>query len=111
MIIEAKETWNTLTFTWTGTTTQTWNIHIMQIGCTEPWKPSAGCLQYFTGVTGNLYSYNYAGGVHLANQQYTNCIRTEQGYCSITYTEVLTGDLCTGDYIVIPSGGASVGAT
>ncbi len=27
----------------------------------------------------------WSGGVMLANQQYTNCIRQEQGYCSITY--------------------------
>lgn len=127
MLLEAKDTCNTMTFTWTGTDTQLWNIHIMQIQCTEPWKPPEGCLQYFTGTSGYINSYNYAGGVHLANQQYTNCIRTEQGYCSIKYTEVgtdgfqmsaiapntevLTGGLCTSDYIIIPSGGISVGAT
>ena len=127
MIIEAKDTCNTITFTWTNTDTQTWNIHIMQIACSAAWRPGAGCLQYYTGVQGSIFSYNYGGGVHLANQHYTNCIRTEQGYCSITYTEVgttgfqissiapstevLTGDLCTGDYIVIPSGGLSNGAT
>ena len=127
MILDAKDTCNTLTFTWTATETQTWNIHIMQISCTEPWRPADGCLQYFTGTEGNIYSYNYAGSHHLANQHYTNCIRTELGYCSITYTEVgtdgfqissiapstvvLTGDLCTGDYVIIPSGGLSNGAT
>ena len=31
------------------------------------------------GTSGYIYSYNYAGGYHLANQDYTNCIRTEQG--------------------------------
>ena len=28
------------------------------------------------GSTGTIASYNYAGGVHLANQEYTNCIRS-----------------------------------
>ena len=45
-------------------------------------------MQYFTGVTGYIYSYNYAGGYHLANQKYTNCVRPEQGYCSIEFTPV-----------------------
>ena len=36
--------------------------------------------------SGTVYSYNYQGGIHLANQQYNNCIRTEEGYCSIAYT-------------------------
>ena len=38
------------------------------------------------GVTGTLQSYNFAGGIHLANQDYTICVRQEAGYCSIEYT-------------------------
>lgn len=34
---------------------------------------------------GHVYSYNYQGGVHLANQEYTNCIRQEEGYCKNSY--------------------------
>ena len=37
-------------------------------------------------MTGTLQSYNFAGGIHLANQDYTICIRQEAGYCSIEYT-------------------------
>ena len=37
-------------------------------------------------MTGTLESYNFAGGIHLANQDYTVCIRQEAGYCSIEYT-------------------------
>ena len=40
------------------------------------------------GATGFIQSYNYAGGLHLANQDYSACIRTERGYCSISYTQV-----------------------
>jgi len=125
MYLEAKETCNTLTFTWTASESQTWNIHIMQIECDEPWKPQSGCLQYFTGTTGTINSYNFDESHHLANQQYRNCIRTELGYCSISFTEiesdgfqissiapsttVLTGDLCTTDYVIIPGGGATPG--
>ena len=131
MILDARDECNTLSFTWTSSTTRSWNIHIMQIACTATWRPPQGCLQYFTGTTGYIYSYNYAGGYHLASQQYTNCIRAEAGYCSIAYTAVSTtsfqlslitptaspaaigavGDSCTQDYISVPIGGQTAGAT
>ena len=131
MILQAKDECNTLFFTWSKSNTRNWSIHIMQIACTATWKPPEGCLQYFTGTTGYIYSYNYAGGYHLASQHYTNCIRAEQGYCSIAYTAVSTtsfqvslitptaspasigavGDSCTQDYIIIPTGGPIAGST
>ena len=49
MILEAQDACNSLTFTWTTSTTRTWNIHTQQILCTDPHKPPEGCLQYFTG--------------------------------------------------------------
>ena len=47
-----------------------------------------GCLQYYTGVSGTLQSFNYDGtnGRHLSNQDYSICIRTEFGFCSIIYS-------------------------
>ena len=79
------------------------------------------------GTSGTIKSYNYDGGYHLANQQYNNCIRTEAGYCSISYAAVSDttfqisliapapgaaiaqiGDSCTQDWIVIPGGGSTV---
>ena len=105
--------------------------------------PPPGCTQYFTGAlsyldltcsenhgnisgaTGFIQSYNYAGGLHLANQDYSACVRTERGYCSIGYTATdatsfqissqnpntatdtgaYVGDSCTTDYIeVMPTG-------
>jgi len=124
MILEAKENCNTLSFTWTSSTTRSWNIHIMQIPCTATWKPPEDCRQYFTGTTGYIYSYNYQGSYHLASQQYMNCIRPEQGYCSIAYSAITfqvssttatatstVSDSCSQDYIQISGGGASAGAT
>ena len=32
-------------------------------------------MQWYTGTTGYIKSYNYDEGVHLANQQYSACIR------------------------------------
>ena len=122
MIVGAREDCNRLNFMWTDSTTRAWDIRISQISCTASWRPPADCLQWFTGTSNEIYSYNYAGGYHLANQDYTNCVRTEQGYCSIAYTAVSTtsfqisgqtppttatavvGPTCTLDFITIPQG-------
>lgn len=125
MILESQSECNTLTFTWTVSGTRSWNIHVMQIACTAEWRPSPGCLQWFTGTTGTISSYNYLGSTQIANQLYSVCIRSERGYCSISYTEVGTtgfelsgqtpgagdssvlGDSCTTDYIIIAGAGDS----
>ena len=85
MILEADQSCNTLQFDWSSGT-PSFNILVSQIECDVRWKPSTGCTQWFTGTTGTIQSYNFAGGHHLAGQDYTACIREEAGYCSITYT-------------------------
>ena len=40
---------------------------------------SPGCTQYYTGTSNSFNSYNYAGGVQLANQKQNICMR------SVTY--------------------------
>ena len=47
-----------------------------------------GCLQYFTGVSGQMRSFNYndAAGLQLSNTDYTMCVRTERNFCGIQYT-------------------------
>ena len=80
-----------LTFQWTSSISQpTWNIQVMQISCTATWKPQDGCSQWYTGTTGYVKSFNYDNSYHLANQQYTVCVRQELGYCSIGWTAVST---------------------
>merc|ERR1712086_752307 len=44
----------------------------------------------FTGTAGNIKSYNFAGGQLLNSQYYPNCIRTEAGYCGISWKESST---------------------
>ena len=85
MILEADQNCNTLQFLW-NSGTPSFNILVSQIECDVRWKPRSGCTQWFTGTTGTIQSYNFAGGSHLAGQDYTACIREEAGYCSITYT-------------------------
>ncbi|CAG0884200.1 unnamed protein product [Darwinula stevensoni] len=48
-----------------------------------------GCLQYYTGVSGRVKSFNYDGGNrHLNRQRYSICVRTEVGFCGITWEQV-----------------------
>ena len=42
-------------------------------------RAPACCVQYFTGASGTIMSYNFAGGALLEGQMYNNCIRQEQG--------------------------------
>jgi hypothetical protein len=50
-----------------------------------------GCLQYFTGVSGQIKSYNYdpGAGLQLSRQDYSICIRMERNFCGIQYTACL----------------------
>jgi len=76
----------TVTVTYGSTTTaKTWSVLVRQISCTSTWKAPTDCAQYYTGVTGTITSYNFAGGQLLNSQYYNNCIRTEKGYCKIQY--------------------------
>jgi len=79
----------TLTYGANGlSTAKTFNILARQISCTATWKAPTDCTQYFTGVSGSVYSYSY--GQMLNSQYYTNCIRTEAGYCRIQWKQSST---------------------
>lgn len=61
------------------------SIKTTQIACKA--EPLTDCLQWFTGVSGVIQSFNDGGtGTHLTNQQYTSCVRRERGYCSICWS-------------------------
>ena len=45
------------------------------------------CDQYFTGISGNVISYNWYGSVQLRNKDWVHCIRREKGYCGIMYSQ------------------------
>ena len=42
-------------------------------------RAPADCTQYFTGTTGTIQTYNFAGGQLIAGVDYTNCVRQELG--------------------------------
>jgi len=83
---------STLTFTTVAGGTKSWRIKVSQIECDSATRAPNGCLQYFTGATNTVQSYNWDGtnacatGCQLANQDYNVCFRTEAGMCGINYT-------------------------
>ncbi|XP_076308485.1 uncharacterized protein LOC143223895 [Tachypleus tridentatus] len=66
-----------------------WAIQVLQIPCQAPEAAPPGCLQYYTGATNVIKSFNFnenPSGVHFLNNIfYSICIRRELGRCSITY--------------------------
>ena len=65
----------TLAFTFgTSTVSRTWEIKVTQIECTNLARPNTpGCLQYFTGTTGRIETFNYGNTAtlqqHLHSQE------------------------------------------
>ncbi|XP_040580159.2 uncharacterized protein [Lepeophtheirus salmonis] len=62
-----------------------WNIKTSQIPCNSNFKAPNGCVQYFTGSSGTISSYNRAGQRLPVGSTYQNCIRREDGKCAIEY--------------------------
>merc|ERR1712008_620299 len=71
---------------------RTWKILVRTIECDSPAKAPGGCLQYFTGASGNILSFNSGdAGALLDDLLYNVCIRREAGMCSYTVREARTG--------------------
>ena len=55
----------------------------------SPKSPTNGCLQYQTGLTGRIKTFNFdstgTAQQHLASQFYASCIRLRQGFCCVQY--------------------------
>ena len=79
-------------FTLTGSTSRTWNLLVSQLECGSLSLPPTGCLQYHTGSTGTVRSFNWQDSdtslIHLQSQFYSVCIRKELGYCKIGWKQV-----------------------
>lgn len=78
----------TLTFVTSGNSfARLWKVRISQIRCSTIYRAEEGCLQYFTGVSGQIKSFNYDPtiGLQLSNQDYSICIRMERNFCGIQY--------------------------
>jgi len=67
---------------------RSFSVKVTQIECDSLAKAADGCLQYFTGVSGQMFSFNYndAAGLQLSNTDYSMCVRMERNFCGIQYT-------------------------
>jgi len=111
-------------YTDTSTASRSWDIYITQHlhgSQTESAAGPPGCLQYFTGKTGVLQSFNFPGSpydlsatdvMHLNNQYYTICIRREKGITGICYSPIGTASITAptmGSYGIGISAAAAIG--
>ena len=84
-----------------------WKIKISQIQCNAQYRAGDSCLQYYTGMSGRVKSFNYGDptlsnnmmsqgapdpaamamdyGSQLSAQEYSICMRAEEGFCGIVY--------------------------
>lgn len=79
-----------------------WEMQISQIACNSPYRPPANCLQYFTGPSNTISSFNFRIDVDSTYTNFLNyaiCIRKEKGYCAIEYTNTETPGLATFDIV------------
>jgi len=90
IFIDASDSCNTMSFhigSESGTATREWAIRITQYVCDSLNLAPDGCLQYYYGsTTGMIQTFNYEGGMHLANQNQNICIRREKNQCRICYS-------------------------
>ena len=75
--------------------TRSWSIRVSQYSCDYENLAPTGCNQWYfgSGATGYIYSFNYSGGKHLANQRQVSCIRREAGNCKVCYSADAATDI------------------
>lgn len=84
-----------------GTEVRKWEIHVTQYSCNEVENTLAGpkgCLQYFTGNTGYIRSFNFPAtsgtdldtATHLSNQEYNVCIKKNAEKTRACFTPIGT---------------------
>merc|ERR1739846_241042 len=77
---------------------RSWKILVRTIECDSPSKAPGGCLQYFTGTSGNIVSFNAGtNGAMLDDLLYSVCIRREANMCSYTVREARSATGATPD--------------
>merc|ERR1712223_226591 len=100
------------------TATREYHILVTQYDKSNAMGGPPGCLQYYTGSTGTIASFNWVDrtSVHLQNQDYNICFRQNATSWSKTTgtfgvaitsiagtTNALVGTSCITDYVVIPN--------
>jgi len=92
---------------------RTWQIRIRCIDCNDAVRrpTSSGCLQYFTGLSGTITSFNGAlmgnAQMMLINQNYAVCIKRGPGMCGVEFTEALEAGGAINSFALGGAGGAN----
>lgn len=102
-----------------NTNSRAYTIHVMQFARSNEMGGPPGCLQFFTGQTGTVSSFNWQGvadrvtSVHLANQFYDVCVRRLATSCVICWHQVNPGSAAggIGSFGLSTSTAASAAAT
>jgi len=82
--------------------TRRYTIHVLQFAQSNDMGGPPGCLQFFTGETGIVRSFNWQGqadrttSVHLANQFYDICVRPLEPACAICWFQEASGSASGG---------------
>ena len=94
MYVDASDQCNQLAFQLgMNQNNRQWNIKITQYSCDYDNLAPKGCTQYHFGEsTGLVRTFNYQGGVHLANQNQAICVRQEEGQCRICWSALADQD-------------------
>merc|ERR1711981_423992 len=98
----------TLGFTFSGDYSRLYEIKVTQLPCSNEYARYPGCLQYHTGLTGRVETFNYLNcpaQTHLPNQDYSICVRPEAGYDCVQWqicqdnTATTCGAKTVGSYV------------
>jgi len=68
---------------------RSWRIRVITLECENNFKAPTDCLQYLTGISNSLRSFNF-GNTMIRNLQYDVCIRPEEGMCQFQLRESST---------------------
>jgi len=80
-----------------GSSARQYSIHVTQFASSNEMGGPPGCLQFYTGNTGSVSTFNWQGtttrtsSVHLQNHNYNVCIRKELGKCYVCWAPTETG--------------------
>merc|ERR1719270_2599964 len=94
-----------------GTVNRRYTIHVIQYESTNEMGGPPGCLQFFTGATGLVQTFNWqttTTSTHLANQNYDVCVRKMIDRCVICWSPEVTGDDNTMGTFGVNNGGFSM---
>jgi len=78
-----------------GAVSRNYQIHVTQYDRTNEMGGPKGCLQFYTGLTGTVSTFNWqtaTTSTHLANQNYDVCVRKQIDRCVICWSPITSGN-------------------